>query len=107
MRSKSITIEKPESPITSTVIDSLIGDPFFLDRSQTWWFPSFPFLFGAARNVLMQTKTGLKMKGITYREEEISEYAAPVLQRLETCLFLDRDKHERQLRTSASGETYK
>ena len=27
-------IEKPGSPITSQVINDLIGDPFFLDRSQ-------------------------------------------------------------------------
>ena len=28
------------------------------------------------------------MKGTTYREEEISEYVAPVLQRLDTCTEL-------------------
>ena len=49
------------------------------------WFPSFSFLFGAARRVIMQTKTCFKMKGTTYREEEISEYAASLLQRLDAC----------------------
>ena len=35
------------------------------------WSPSFSFLFGAARRVIMQTKTCFKMKGTTYMEEEI------------------------------------
>ena len=46
--------------------------------------PSFSFLFGAAGTMIMQTKTGLKMKGTTYREKEMSENAAPVLQRFDT-----------------------
>ena len=37
------------------------------------WVPSFPFLFGAAGTVIMQTNTCFKTKGTTYREEEISE----------------------------------
>ena len=46
--------------------------------------PSVSFLFGAAGTMIMQTKTGLKMKGTTYREKEMSENAAPVLQRFDT-----------------------